>query len=304
MNRKLLLYIVPLVFLWGGFAGVVLRPLQRLPVPMVLFLNLASGLAFMTLYMAFTGRFRVLETWPRALWGKLIFAGMFGSFIYYALCFYGYKTAGNSSAIEVSMMNFLFPITTVIFSAFLLRERVTPLGVLSIVISFAGAYVILTRGDLLSLRIEAWEGLLLGFLAAVSWGIFSALGRKWAPDPIAAVFVYYAAAVILSAGWLIITPGEFLWPTWEEAGCMAYAGILSNCVGVILWFKALQVSNATLVGNLTYSAAFLNVLGIYLSIGSPIRPSSIVGLCLVTVGVLVASRYGHVGAARQPAELK
>ena len=148
MNRRLFIYAVPLVLVWGSMAGSIMIPLQRLPVPLVVFGNLASGFIFLNLYFLITGRFRVIASYSRKLWLRLTIAGFFGTFLYYTAYFLGLKSAGADSAIEVSMMNYLFPIMAVIFSTLILREHVTPLGLLSILISFAGAYVILTKGDL------------------------------------------------------------------------------------------------------------------------------------------------------------
>jgi len=105
------------------------------------------------------------------------------------------------------------------------------------------------------------------------------------------IYIYYLTGVLLSIAWLALTPQSLVLPTGRELACLAYAGILCNCVGVIVWFKALKVANATLVGNIAYSAAFLNVLVMHFLVGSPIRIPSLIGLCLIATGVLLASRY-------------
>ena len=294
MNRKLLLYIVPLVIIWGSMAGILLIPLERLSVPMVVLFNLATGLIFLIPYLAFTGGFRILAQYSPSQWLRLVLAGCVGCFFYYAFYFFGLKIGGAGSAIEVSLMNYLYPIMTVIFSAVILRERVTPLGVLSILISFAGGYLIISRGRLFHINLEAWRALLFGLAAAVSWGLFSALGRKWTNRPVPAIFVYYLTGLVLAVLWVLWDPRQLTMPTAREFACMAYAGAVSNCLGAILWFSALQVSNATLVGNIAYSGVFLNVLVIHFIAGAPIRPSSLVGLGLISVGVLLAGRHGSV----------
>ena len=143
---------------------------------------------------------------------------------------------------------------------------------------------------------------MLGLAAAVAWGFFSALGRKWNVEPITAMLVYYLGGIIPAFIWFSVAWPSFLLPTWQEFGCIAYVGVLSNCVGVILWFKALRVSNATLVGNITYSAAFLSVLVLRLTVNSPIRPSALVGLGLITIGVLLAGNFGRVRRPTTPPE--
>lgn len=49
---------MPLVAVWGSLAGVVLIALHGLSVPMVVMLNLATGLLFLVPYLALTGGFR------------------------------------------------------------------------------------------------------------------------------------------------------------------------------------------------------------------------------------------------------
>lgn len=293
MNKKVLIYLIPMALAWGSAAGSVLMALARLPVVMVVLLNLGTGLVFLTVYLALTGGFRTLAACSRPQWLRLACLGVIGSFLYYTLYYYGLKTAGTDSAIEVCMMNYLFPITTVIFSAFILRERLTAIGGLSIFISFSGAYVILTGGRVFDLHVHAWQIMLLGLGGAILWGLFGTLGRKWTAGPTSAMFVYYLTSVALNVVWLVLVPSQFVLPTWREFAWMAYAGIVCNCIGTILWFKALQVSSATLVGNVSYASAFLNVLVIHLLTSAPVRVASLIGLGLISVGVLLAGRYGH-----------
>ena len=294
MNRRLLAYVVPLVIVWGSMAGLLVGPLSRLAVPVVVFVNLCTGLVFLVAYLAITKDFGSIRRLTGGQWLRLAAAGSLGSFLYYTLYFYGLQKAGSDSAIEVNTMNYLFPIMTVIFSAIILRERVTVLGLVSVAVSLAGAYVIVTRGEVFNMHLKALDACLFGVAGAVVWGLFSALGRKWGAEPAPSIFVYYLTGTVLNGIWIIMLPGPVKVPSWGDFATLAYVGMISNCLGSILWFKALQVSNATLVGNITYSAAFLSVVVIHVLARSPIRPTSLVGLLLISAGVLLASRYGSV----------
>ena len=291
MSPRLLVYVIPMVLVWGSQAGVVRRALEGLPANVVVFYNLSAALVLLVPYLALTGRFRALSRHPAGTWLRLVITGLVGSWLYYVFLFHGLKIVGQDGVIEVNMMNYLFPIMSVIFSALILKERVTVIGAISIAISFSGAYVVLTHGNVWALKLADWQGPALGFLAAVCWGIFTALGRKWAPEPVSAIFVYFLTGWVLSVLMLPFASGPKI-PTTQQLGFLLWAGMLSNCLGAILWFKALAVSNATLVGNLAYSAAFLSVFVINRLNGSPIRVSSLMGLCIIALGVILASRYG------------
>ena len=296
MNRRVLPYVLPMVIIWGSLSGIVLGPLARLSVPMVTSLNLVAGILFLSVYLAFAGGLRALGGFSASRWLRLALIGSIGSFLYYAFYFYGLKIGGTDAAVEVTMMNYLFPIMTILFSVILLRERMTALGVLSILISFAGAYVILTKGRVLDLRLHAWEACLCGLGAAVCWGLFTALSRKWDADSVPAIFVYYLTGLALNGLWLVLAPQAMLMPTWGELGRLAYVGAISNGLGVILWFKALKLESATLVGNICYLAAFVSVVVLWLLAGSTIRLPSIVGLGLISVGVLLEGLSGRDGS--------
>ena len=84
-------------------------------------------------------------------------------------------------------INYLFPMCTVLASAVILREKLSLRGITSALICFVGVVIVATSARNKAATSDAAETLsfavpsLCHFLAlgaAVSWGIFSALGHK------------------------------------------------------------------------------------------------------------------------------
>ncbi len=99
--------------------------------------------------------------------------GLFGIFFYQL--FFCLATE-RLPAQEAFIINYLWPIMTVVFACILLKEKVTKAKVLGLVLSFAGVIIVLTKFNLSSIA-----GLNIGsagfaLLAAVCYGLFA--GQK------------------------------------------------------------------------------------------------------------------------------
>ena len=295
MPKRILITTLIMVLLWGSHFTVATLTMQagnidRLTPHALIFYKLLLAAACLFLVILFTGRLRALRGYSLKHLGRLAFAGLFGYYLYYLFLFGAASRAEPVGAsAEASILNYLFPMCTLLASAAILGEKLTFRALLSGIICLGGTYVVVCRGDLTSVRLAHPLIDLLAFAAAVSWGLFSALGRKWKHEPLTGLFIFMLAGLVVSGVVLLFAGGRRHLVGWEYYGAF-HVGFLCNTVGVILWFQALRHGGASLAGNLSLLTAFVNLCFIWLLLGQEIHWSAVVGLAVIIFGVALSRR--------------
>jgi len=127
------------------------------------------------------GAFRAKE-W-RVPW-KTFAVGVGGIFGYHALLFFAFRFA---PAVEVNLINYLWPLLIVLLSPVFLRGfRLGLRHIIGALLGFAGAFLVVSGG---SLRVDAanLSGYLLAAAAALVWACYSLLTKRLPPFPTGAV---------------------------------------------------------------------------------------------------------------------
>ncbi|HUV38133.1 MAG TPA: DMT family transporter [Planctomycetota bacterium] len=305
MSRRVLLYTLIMVVLWGSHFSVASLTMEEGPEGLsphaLIFYKLLLATACLFVVIVLSGRLKAFRGYSAGDVARLAFAGVFGYYLYYLFLFEAAVQAKPLEAsAEVSIMNYLFPMCTLLASAAILGEKLSRRAVVSALISLAGAYIVVCRGDLARAVPEHWRIDLIAFLAAVSWGVFSALGRKWKHEPITGLFIFMVTGLVISVVVLPFTAGRHYPVGWEIYGAF-HVGFLCNTVGVMLWFAALRHAGASLVGNIALLTAFVNLLFIWLLLGQPVHPTAVLGLAVIVLGIALA-RTGRRAAAGRPVE--
>lgn len=226
--------------------------------------------------------------WSKAKkdWFLLLCMGVLGVigfniFLYSAL---GYTTPTNAAL--VSALN---PGVIVICSIILYKERISILQTLGLIISFAGALVVLTNGDierLLQLQFNRGDLLMVG--AIIIWTLYTLIARRISTPPITATAISTAIAVLLMApfaGSQGIDIGEI--------GSLAITGILYMVIfpsvgSFVFWNMAVQKIGVSKAG------VFLNLIPVFTAIiswllGERITEAQGIGGLLVFGGVYLAT---------------
>lgn len=287
-----LLSVSATVLLWGMHGPVANLLVKRMPWPVVIVVNSAWSVLALLVLCAVTRRLSALRRYTLGQMARLALMGLFGVTAYYGFLYYGFSTVRHAAPLQV--LNYLFPVMTVLFSAALVRgERLTARRGVSVLIAFFGAYVVLTRGDLTAFRPESWRGVIAAILAAVSYGMFGTLGKRFRWEPFPGMLVVFAAGGVMATGFLVLAPalGQTLrWPNIMELRGLAFIGIASNCLGTVFWLRALRLGETALVGSVVYLAVFVSVLGFHWLSQEPLPPSILIGVAVLVAGAVLASR--------------
>ena len=212
----------------------------------------------------------------------LAIGGLFG---YHALYFIAFS---HAPAVNVNLVNYLWPLLIVVFSALLPGVKVYPQQWLATVLGLAGAALVITRGQSLAVETQHVIGYVAALGAALTWGMYSVLNRRFgnaASSAIAgsclAVGVLGALVHLASETWVMPSPGQ-----WTAILAMAMGP-----VGVAFWFwdQGTKHGDIVLLGLASYAAPFLSTL--LLLVAGRARPHWTQGaaLVLLLVGALLST---------------
>lgn len=203
---------------WGGtfIAGRFLA--QSMPHFVAACLRFCFALVGLGAYVVFSGR---RLQWPdRTQWWAMLGLGATGIFAYNAGFFAG---LGKIQASRAALIVAASPVLTLCAVNWIQRARWVPKQVLGVLLSFAGALVVVSHGHLLSL-IEGAAGMgeLFIFGAVLAWVVYTLLLRYQSRglDALSMTFFSILCGTLMlavpaavewqAAGWQMPSPAEWL----------------------------------------------------------------------------------------------
>ncbi len=212
----------------------------------------------------------------------MILIGLPGIFLYNIFYYFG---AAIMPASQAFIINYLWPIMSVVFACILLKEKLTPRKIIAIVLSFLGV-IIVTVESLGSLEISALAGAGCILFAAVCYGLFTALSQKYEYDKNISQMLTYFATFLITAIMSVISKEPLQIGVLEILG-LAWNGVFVMGVATTAWTIALESGNTAKISNLAYITPFASLIWTSLFLKEPISIFSVVGLVVIVVGILI-----------------
>lgn len=221
--------------------------------------------------------------------------GVTGIFIY-NLCFFA--ALSRMPAGRTALFVALNPIVTALALAILFRERLGLRKWLGIALAFAGAAIIITRGDLAGtlhdISLSIGMGEVLMFCGISGWAAYTIIGRYALKGltPIAATtYASLWGLLLLACGAVFelpeLDPGRF---TWQVIASIVYLGAFGTVIGFIWYYegvKAIGPARTAVFNNLV--PVFGITLGALL-LREPVLTSMVAGGAMVIAGVTLTNR--------------
>ncbi|UOQ45922.1 DMT family transporter [Halobacillus salinarum] len=213
----------------------------------------------------------------------------FNMFVYGALQF--------TTATNVSVLETIIPVVTVILSTGLIKEKLQRIQWLGIFLSFFGAVWVILDGRFLKLASLTWnigDGIMMG--AVISWAVYSVCVKQYMHlfPPYAVLLVMTGISVLLLMPVVVM---EWWWlgvPAWNTPDHIAgflYLGIFPSFFALVFYNRAVELLNPS------QAAIFLNFLpvvtlyGAYLWLGEAITFMKVMGALVVIGGVLLTTQF-------------
>ncbi len=215
--------------------------------------------------------------------------GFINPFLYYLILLKAYDLL---LAQEAGALNYVWPVVLVLLSIPLLRQKIGWISIVAVFISFFGAIVIGTRGNIFDLNFSSPPGVGLALGSAVLWAVYWIYNVKDKKDEIVKLFLNFAFGTSYIFIFLLVTERISLPNAYGLLGSI-YVGIFEMGLTYILWLKALQLAKTTAkVSNLVFISPFISLFFIRFLVGEPILLSTIAGLILIIGGILLQQYAG------------
>lgn len=219
---------------------------------------------------------------PAAAW----LVGVGGLFGFHALYFLALKSAPPVAA---NLINYLWPLLLVIFSALLPGERLRWWHVLGALAGLAGTALLVTDGGRFAPSAPHALGYAAAFAAALTWMGYSVLSRHLGRVPTDAVggFCGATAALALLCHLLFETT---VWPRGAEWLVVLAIGLGPAGAAFFLWDYGVKRGDIRVLGGCSYAAPLLSTV-LLIALGRAQPTFNVAAACLLIVGgALLASR--------------
>ncbi|MGB6369763.1 MAG: aromatic amino acid DMT transporter YddG [Atribacterota bacterium] len=199
----------------------------------------------------------------------------------------------REQVIEVSIINYLWPGLTLVFSLPILHKKGKITLIPGMVLAFSGFYLATVNSGMFSWEVfkgnfqVSYLPYLLAFLAAISWGLYSNLVRRWAGHTEGG-----AVPLFLLITGLVLTTIRFMFPeescwTARVVAELLYMSIFPTFLAYFFWDRAMRKGKIILVASLSYFTPLLSVIISSLYLQVVIKPTLWIACGLVIAGAVI-----------------
>jgi drug/metabolite transporter (DMT)-like permease len=213
--------------------------------------------------------------------------GVGGLFGYHALYFLALRFAPPA---EAGLLNYLWPLLIVLFSALLPGERLAPHHIIGALLGLAGTVLLFAGNTGMGFAPGQVPGLVAAFVAAFVWAAYSVLSRRLKSIPTDAVAGFCLATALLAAivhGIVEVT----VWPD-TAAQWLAVTALGVGPVGAAFyaWDIGMKRGDIRVLGAASYATPLLSTA--FLMVAGFARPSVAIAIAAVLIagGGLIAAR--------------
>jgi drug/metabolite transporter (DMT)-like permease len=169
---------------------------------------------------------------------------------------------GRQQALEVGLVNYLWPALTVLFSLAILSKKARPGLIPGTLLALLGIVFVLTQDGYVSWRSLSANvaanpaAYSLALAAAVSWALYSNLTRRWAaPDGASGVPLFVIATGLALSLARLLHPEDAVWSLRVVAE-IAFLGT-ATALAYLFWDIAMRRGDVVLVASCSYLTPFL-----------------------------------------------
>ncbi|HEX2393720.1 MAG TPA: DMT family transporter [Bacteroidales bacterium] len=284
-QSKAYLFALTTVLFWSTVATAFKISLRELNYIQLLFIANLTSLAIFFVILGLSGKLQLLK--PAGTKELILSAiqGLLNPFGYYLILFKVYSILPAQVA---QPANFIWPVVLMLLSVPLLKQPLKIAGVIALLISFSGVFVLATQGKLNTFRIAEPIGVALAVCTSVIWSLYWIINLKDGRDDLVKLFLSFLFSMMYV---LILTAFTGNMPPLFSIAALpaVYVGFFEMGLSFVFWLKALQYSESTgRVANLIYITPFLSLLIIHVVLHEQLLYTSFIGLCLIVVGIVVS----------------
>ena len=282
-QRQAVLLTLLVVLFWGTAASAFKIALRQVSPYTLLVCAAAVSTCALLLILLGRGQLGQLRTLPRPVLLRAALLGLLNPFLYYLVLFKAYSLLPGQIAMA---LNYGWPLVLTLLSVPILGQRLSRGQLAAVGVSFVGAVLIATRGQLTHFGGLSGAGLLLAAGSTLLWALFWLGNARIGADPVLKLFVGFCSGLIAA---LVCSPlfGGLALPPPAAWPALVYIGLFEMGITFVFWLSALQLATTTArITNLVYLTPFLSLCFLRLVTREPIHPATAIGLALIVTSLL------------------
>ena len=231
-------------------------------------------------------------TWQllREEWPRVLFMALAGVTTYHLALNTGETRVPAGTA---SLIIALSPAVAAVLSALFLRERITPLKIFGLVVSFAGLVIVVAFGEGVQFDPQDLGYYLLVLLAACVWASYGVVGqvvmRRHSQARVMATTLTLAGLPLVALAPLDFWPRALVWPA-SVWWAVVFLSLLCTVFAYIVWLNGIRYLGAARVQAFNYLVPFFAVLSGVVLLGERITWGQALGGALIVAGVIAINR--------------
>lgn len=212
----------------------------------------------------------------------------FNTFIYAALQF--------TSASNVSVLETVIPVVTIILSSWLLKEKLRKMQWYGVILSVFGALWVVLGGEFTQITAINWNvGDFIMIGAIICWAVYSVFVKQYMHlfPPIAALLVMISIShvvlfPIILIEWSLLGIPEIFQLKYIIS--LVYLGVFPSFIALLLYNNAVQKIGASKASLFLNFLPVVTMVGAYIWLGESISGMQIIGALLVIGGVIITTQ--------------
>lgn len=269
-------YILIAIFLWSSL-GVVFR-FADLPVHIFLFYSLVIAVVLQSFIVWKKGYLRTLN--GRNSLGVPVLLGLV-ALANSVTFFYAFRTTTISNAV---LTHYTAPVIVAVLAAMFLKEKITAMLVLAIILSSVGLWIML---DGFSVRQGDMIGIFSGLASGISYAVIIIIARMYAKEyhPFLLSYIVNVTIVLCLAPFVRGFPMHALW-------ALFVMGIVHSIIAPVLYYRGIRDVSASRTAVLGYLEPVCAILLSVLFLREVPGPHSLVGGMLILCSGYLTIRSG------------
>jgi len=283
-QKKAYLFAIAVILCWSTMPTAFKLTLQYIDFIQVLFLgSIVSTLVFFFI-IVLQNKTRNLKLIKKRDLANAAIRGFLNPFLYYLVLLKAYSLL---KAQEASTLNYFWPITLVLLSIPLLKQKISRVSILAVFISFIGIVIISTEGNIINLQFREPLGVALAVGSSIIWALYWILNMKDKNDEIIKLFLNFIfGSFYVFLSFLFFSENKSF--TLPGIGGAIYIGVFEMGITYFFWLKALKYStNTARVSNLVYISPFISLIIISLVLNEKILLATFIGLVFIVAGIIL-----------------
>lgn len=286
MSKQQKAYLLALmaILLWSTAGSAFKLTLEYISSAQLLLFAAFFSLLFLIAWKAFEGKLLHCFRISKRQWMNSAIMGLLNPFAYYIILFEAYDLLLAQEAVA---LNYVWPVTLVLLSIPVLKQRIGFLSIFALMISFAGILLIITKGAFETVELSSPRGIFFALISSVFWASFWLMNMRDKREEVSKLLVNFVFGFVYILIYVFATRQD-LSLSFEGIGGSLYVGLFEMGLTYVLWLKALQLSSTTAkVSNLVYISPFLSLMFVSIAVGESIHLYTIGGLALIVGGIIL-----------------